>query len=611
MDRSLTRYVIWSAIALFLAVGTYVAYQITERQFLERDAARNASTLELIRTGLDSTLARYETLPSLLAERGAIKLVLADPTGSDHAAKVNLELKQLADQVDASDIYILNAAGDAIAASNFDKERSFLGKNYAYRPYFTGAISGELTHYFALGTVSLKRGYYFAAPVTIGQRIIGAVVVKIEVDRLENAWRESGADVIVTDANGIIFMASDKGRLFKAIRPLSVETIAAIETSRQYPISQVQELNANLTEATSSDPALLALEQAGTTTTYLASLTALPSANWTLISLRDRNETRGQAFYAVASGVMALLLVMGTIAMLVSRRTRARIEKQREANTRELLEETVETRTRDLNTLNSQLRLEIKEREAAERRLRTTQNELIQAGKLAALGQMSAALSHELNQPLAAVKSYADNAKAYLKRNETQKATSNIERISSMADRMAQLSKNLRTFARKPKEMLDSISLKSAVHGALEIMAPRLKATKARIVNQVHDESMFVRGGDIRLQQVIINLINNALDAMESADKPQVELAAQEFGDEITFTVRDHGPGIPDDVMETLFDPFFTTKPVNEGLGLGLSISYNIIQDFGGSLKARNHPDGGAEFSITLQRAEAMQSAAE
>ena len=270
----------------------------------------------------------------------------------------------------------------------------------------------------------------------------------------------------------------------------------------------------------------------------------------------------------------------------------------------ELLERRVIERTAELNEANTQLVAEVEERKTAEEQLRKTQTELIQAGKLAALGQMSAALSHELNQPLAAVKAYAENAVTFLQRGRPEDAEGNVRHISSLADRMSSIAKHLRNFARRPQEEAKPVSLLTIVDDALALMQPRISETNAVIEFDRPQEDIIVVGGQVRLQHVVVNLISNALDAMLDVETPNIEMQISVSNKRAELTVRDNGSGLSDDVLKLLFDPFFTTKDPGKGLGLGLSISYNIVRDFGGKLSASNHEEGGAEFTVSLNLAE-------
>lgn len=337
----------------------------------------------------------------------------------------------------------------------------------------------------------------------------------------------------------------------------------------------------------------------------------LPNVGWEVHLLTPAGPARTQALTVLlVLGLVALLLLLAT-AIVVQRRARALERDDERQALQDELERQVRHRTADLNDANNRLLVEIEERRATEKRLRSTQKELVQAGKLAALGQMSAALSHEINQPLAAVKSYAENAATYLDRKRVAEARENITRISQMADRMATLSGHLRNFARRPQETIGPVDLSLALDGALELMAPRLKKAGA-VVERAPDTArpLWVIGGNVRLQQVFVNLISNALDAMEQNPAPRIAISRSdpETG-RVRISVSDVGPGLETETAGRVFDPFFTTKSPGKGLGLGLSISYNIVEDFGGHLSATNNPDGpGACFSVDLARAEATSA---
>ena len=269
-----------------------------------------------------------------------------------------------------------------------------------------------------------------------------------------------------------------------------------------------------------------------------------------------------------------------------------------------MLEERVRERTADLDAANASLRDEVMVRRRTEERLRKTQKDLVQAGKLAGLGEMSAALSHEINQPLAAVKSYAENARTYLMRNRIDEAEANIRRISEMTDRMARISGNLRNFARQPEDTLKPVPVIDAIHEAIAIIGPRLRQSGTEVVFDPHDMSLRALGGQLRLQQVLVNVMTNAIDAMEDTRTNRIEISADGDLDSVRIFIRDHGPGLAEDQIGQVFEAFFTTKRAGAGMGLGLSISYNIIEDFGGKLTAANHPAGGALFTVRLKAAE-------
>lgn len=596
---------LWLALAVILSITIGSAgFSLVERSFLIRSAEQAQGTLRLAVAGLRGALNRYEPLPSLIAEKPSIKSLLSNTSNRKLTDAVNLELKQIAEDVGASDIYVIDAEGYTWAASNFDQPHSFVGLSYVYRPYFQQAIEGSLGRFFALGTASHKRGYYFSAPIRLQGKIAGVVTVKITVDKLEADWRGADSDILVTDQFGIIFMSSRSDWHFQSLQPLQPASLDKVKASRQYPIEKLGLLDLKRKPIGDQGAEQFTIGDGRATGQFVANTMAMPEASWNVHILTPTAAARTQAFTVIAIVILVLLLTVLLTAFLLQRRARLveRIAAQHAAQ--ELLENRVAERTADLNQANTQLVQEVEERKLAERQLRQTQSELVQAGKLAALGQMSAALSHELNQPLAAVKTYADNAVTYLERNRTDEARDNVGRISQMADRMAAISKHLRNFARRPQEKIGPVSLRPVINDAMAILAAKLRDHNANISFEPPMKDIWIMGGQVRLQQVIVNLISNALDASLQSDRePKIHLTVEETSDRVRISIRDHGTGLEAETKSQIFDPFFTTKGPGEGLGLGLSISYNIIRDFGGHLLADNHPDGGAIFTIDLATA--------
>ncbi len=601
----------WIIVAGVILAAFWFGYGATERYYLQQLAAQNQSTLRLVASGLQGSLLRYEPLTSLLADKVDVKLLLSNPQNEAQVNRVNQQFRSIAQDIDASDIYVMDLAGMTVAASNYRDKTSFIGRNFNFRPYFREAIQGTSARYFALGTTSLKRGYYFASPVQNGTRAIGVVAIKIGVEEIEADWQGSGADIFVADPDGIIFMASREEWLFKSLNPLSSQALARIKASKRYPIDRLSDLQFDVAASGVADATFATVAVENGSEVYLANQRFMPDAGWTLHVMLPRTLADNRTLTALAVATLVLLLLLLILTFILQRRARLVRDIAAGARAQEQLELRVAERTNDLNIANENLTKEVSERRLAEQQLLSTQNELIQAGKLAVLGQMSAALSHELNQPLTAIKSYAENARTYLKRNKIEQASQNIGHISEMADRMAELGSHLRNFARKPKQAIEAVGLGTVLEGVKNIIGPRLKSENTTLDHSNLDDRLVVSAGRYRLQQVLLNLINNAVDAMSELEKPVVTVFSEIRGDEVALCVRDQGPGLNDKVSKQLFDPFFTTKGVNQGLGLGLSISYNIVQDFGGAITAENHPEGGAVFTVLLKLVDQVEDAAE
>lgn len=605
------RWLLFAMAALAVAIlVVVVGGGIATRVYLDDAAARGQTTLRLAVAALDGNMRRFEPLPALIADHAGIKALVGDPANEGLRAEANRYLKEINTLLESSDVYVMAPNGDTIAASNHDGPLSFVGENFSYRPYFQDAMAGRSGRFFALGTTSLKRGYYFSAPVRIGGEIRGVVVFKVDLDAIEASWRGGEHTIIVNDPEGIIFMSGRPDWLYAGLLPLTPVRLARTAESRRYANATLRELPASHGQLDEHN--LMTLRDDGGSAEYLVLSAEMPGAGWTVSVLADTASAYRQTYVSVAAALLVLGLAALLAAIVAQRRARLaeRMELQRSAQAE--LERRVAERTADLALVNRRLETEVGERRATELQLRQTQSDLVQAGKLAALGQMSAALSHEFNQPLAAVKTYADNAVVLIERDRIVEAKDNVVRISALTDRMASISRHLRNFARKPNEKLGPVDLAEVVSDTAEIVAWRLKAADAALSVDLGPTPLTVRGGAVRLQQVLVNIVSNAADAVEGLEDRRIELAARRKSGRVTITVRDYGPGVPPAIGERIFDPFFTTKGVGKGLGLGLSISYNIVKDFGGSLSVSNHPGGGAVFVIELDAARpALREAAE
>ncbi|MDX0232142.1 two-component sensor histidine kinase [Sinorhizobium meliloti] len=593
-----------AAAGLIAVQGTAVA----TRSYMQEASSQANTALRLAVAALSGHLNRYQALPALIADHDDVKELVTRPRDRRLRGAVNSYLKEINELLKSSDIYVITPDGNTIAASNYDGPTSFVGENFSYRPYFQDALKGDQSRFYALGTTSLKRGYYFGAPVRVGGEIRGVIVFKVDIETIEASWQGGEYRIFVSDPEGIIFMSGNPAWLYAGILPLTPDRLARTEGSRRYADARLRPLPAVQSEL--SGHRLLRVSE-GSEREYLALSHYMPEADWTVNVLKDTASVRTQALTTVAAVMLLLCLAALAIAIIIQRRTRLRERILMQEQAQEELERRVEERTADLARVNSQIEAEIAERRLTEQQLRQTQADLIQAGKLAGLGQMSAALSHEFNQPLAAAKTYADSAALLIERGRTAEASDNIRRISGLIDRMASISRHLRNFARKPNEKLGPVRLDEVVRDTLEIVETRLKAAGAEMDIDIGDE-LAVLAGSVRLQQVLVNVISNAADAVEGLDDRKLSVRAWREGGRAVLTVRDRGAGVAPAVAQRIFDPFYTTKGVGRGLGLGLSISYNIIKDFGGSLTVSNHSGGGAVFRIELALAgETGQEAAE
>ena len=546
----------------------------------------NNQTLSLYVAGLEELLNKYKALPEIYALHPAIQGVLEYPDDGDLTREANRLLQSFNATSGAADTYVLDAEGTTLAASNWDQAVTFVGSNFSFRPYFLDAMKRGEGRFFALGTTSFQRGYYLSrAVIGASGAPLGVVVVKINVARAEQGWGSPGHKIIVTDSAGIVFLSSKPDWLYKALRDPSSQALVELDRTRRYANKRIGRLPFSVEDADAPWHNLFRARQGGQAS-YLATYQELAEAGWRVWILADTAQLFNTAMaYAAGIVLVIALAVIAVISLIERRRGLLRaLEVQLRArrtleNSAGELERQVQMRTADLTR---------------------AQNELVQADKMAALGQMSMGINHELNQPLTAIRSYSDNAVKFLDQRRTDEARENLSLISALSERMGDIILRLKIFARESSDEHAAVVLQTIVSEAMHIVEPQLKKARVEFAIDLPAGEVRVLVNNVRLEQVLVNLINNAIDALRDRDEPRIELEARVVGGDAVIRVRDNGAGIPEDVISHLFEPFFTTKDVGIGLGLGLSISYGIIQDFGGELGARNLEGGGAEFTFNI-----------
>lgn len=590
---------------LVLVALTAAVHRQSRSAALAELSDRAESTLRLTVSALEGQIRRFDRLPGLIAQNPMVADLLADPRNPDRVMAANLFLKMTNELLGSSDVYVMGLDGVTIAHSGFAGPASFVGGNFGFRPYFQDAVTQGQGRFYALGTTSLLRGYYFGAPILQDDELAGVLVFKIDLDAIEEGWRGRDYQVLVTDPEGIVFLSSRPDWTYAAIRPQTPEEAERTRATRRYADAPLGQLDLIETTAEAGSGGRWQLDGVE----HVERSAAMPEAEWTVHVLLPTQAADVTAMTRAALAALLAGLALLLAAMVWQRRARLaeRLALQVEAQAQ--LERRVIERTAELGTLNARLQDEVTERRATEAQLRATQTELVQAGKLAALGQMSAALSHEFNQPLAAARNFAENAETLIERGRIDEARGNLTRIQGLIDRMGELSRHLRNFARKPGSQLSDVPLAEAVDAALEILGWRLRAAGVELVRDL--APLTVRAGPVRLQQVLVNILSNAMDAMEGGAAARITLQAREQQGIAVLSIADTGPGIPPALTERIFDPFFSTKGVGKGLGLGLSISFNIVHDFGGTLSAQNAEGGGAVFTLTLPLAASVAAAAE
>ncbi|MFP9002662.1 two-component system sensor histidine kinase DctB [Pseudomonas aeruginosa] len=569
-------------LALLLAPLLWPLQYFAERYYSEQLAEQNRQTLDLYVANLLGTLRRYEELPQILGGLPVLRQALQQP-GDPLLQKIaNEALADIRRRTGADVIYLLQPDGTTQVASNWAQADSFVHRNFAFRPYYREAMQGRLARFFGLGTTSIKRGYYFASAVKEGSRIIGVLVVKVDLEHIERLWGNSPEQLLVIDNYGVVILSSREDWRFHASRPLSAAERDEIHANIPYPVQ---------------DPKPLRLQQSA----WLSQSRTLPETGWTVSIYAPRTliERPVRSVLLIGGATLLALLLLLTLLTLSRRHYLDRIALEAEAKRQ--LEERVLERTRELENANAQLQQEVHEREQAQRELMRAQDEVVQAGKLTALGTMSASISHELNQPLAAIRSYADNARVLLDHQRTEDARGNLEQISDLTTRMASIIAHLKAYARGARRAPENVQLQPAIEDALSMLASRRRAMNVELLRDVPDAPLWVQAGETRLRQILGNLLTNALDALaEKAPPRRLWVIASQDQHGVILTLRDNGPGFSEDALAHAHEPFFTTKTPAKGLGLGLAICDNLLRALGGRLEMGNHLEGGAVVRLHL-----------
>jgi two-component system C4-dicarboxylate transport sensor histidine kinase DctB len=550
-----------AVVALAVAVVLTTNVWLTER-FTESTRNRSDLRLALYSGNLVAELQRSSVVPLLLARDPALIGALR---GNDFAS-TSQRLISLQNELGTASILLTDAEGRAVAAT----DRNRIGSVHRQAPYFLDALRSKDTVFNVWKRESGGYGFTFSRAVVADNRPYGVVIVEVDLMKYERAWAGLADAVAVLDTEGQVILATEprwRGRTLDEALALR-DPPTAIERALEATVDWAQ-----------FRPDAYVLGEA-----VMRNETRMPFRGWRIVSFTRYDSVRERVNTVLALEITAFAIVLTLAFYLLSRRARF----QSRAFQRESAE---------LRQLNARLQREIAEREKVQQDLAVAEQTLAQSSKLAVLGEMSAGVSHELNQPLAAMKTYLAGARLLLQRRRGDEALASFQRIDDLIDRMGAITRQLKSYARKGGEAFAPVDLKSCIGEALSMMEPQLKQRRVKIVRTLPRGPVMVMADRIRLEQVIVNLLRNALDALQDTAAPQIDLVLS-AGETATLVLRDNGPGISD--LDKLFEPFWTTKKAGEGVGLGLAISSGIVSDLGGRLTARNAEEGGAVFEMQL-----------
>ena len=615
----------WSLVAVLMLGGGWAAFRASERAGYVSLADAAAQQLELMASGLDIEIARHEHLPSLIELDADVLALLDSPRDAALGARVNKMLTNINVRAGSLSLMVMDAEGTVLAASNwFDPGsplRSPLGRALRGAHHVAEALqSGQARAFIA----SADRGApecHFVQVIRHRGRIAGLAAVTTSLEAVESMWMALSAvsqsdRLLVVDENDIVIMSSMPAWRFKSLAPLPEARRAELAALHKYPVGRIEPLGlapqGKLAHGTQLVRVRAAAEpgEAPVAGLYAAQERAMVRTGWRLMTLSDAQGVRDQARRGAVGGA-ALAGLVGMLALYLRQRRRG-LAGQRAAQAalrhahdalqqaHGALERRVQERTAELNQANASLVVEVAERRRTEEQLRAAQADLVQAGKLATLGQMSAGITHEINQPLTALRALSDNACRQLEIGRTHDVARNLRSIAGLTERIGRITAQLKSFAWKASVPPEPIPLATSVANTLEMLRERIDAEAVELQVAV-PAAVRVACDPYRLEQVLLNLMSNALDAMKGSPRRQLRIDTRSEGERIHVAVADTGPGMPDAVMQRLFEPFFTTKSAGQGLGLGLVISSSIVSAFGGSLRARSSSEGTV-FEFDLQR---------
>ncbi len=546
------------------------SYGYFTQNFTENLRTQAQTRAALYAGNIKSTLQKHSVVPFLLAQ----DLSLTAALQAGHYASTSQRLIEVSEEIGAASVFLLDISGRVVAGS----DRRQIGKVFRSNPYFINALRSTSTVFSTSSEDQNTYRFFFSQKVKSGPKSVGVIVVEVNLRAQEVLWRQLGLLVALVNSQDEIQLSSQlnwrRQSIQDLLEPPTVSTSRRVlDALQQTPLNDFVFINGQRLFAAESP---------------------VDFSGWRISYFASTQNVAARVNAILALEIMGMAIIAALLFFYLSR-TRAR-ESQR-----------LSAESTELRALNTRLSAEMEQRQRAERNLHSAEQNLEQASKLAALGQMSAAVSHELNQPLAAMRTYLAGAKLLVSRNRLDEVKSSFQRIDDLIGRMGVITKQLKSYARKSGETATKIDLRESVASAMAMMAPQLGKNTVHIVQNLPEGKVCILGDSIRVEQIIINLLRNALDALKDIPEPRIEITL-EAGKTARLTVRDNGPGF--DNPEALFEPFYTTKAPGEGVGLGLAISAGIATEMGGRLMAQNATPLGALFTLELPLAHPNNEAA-
>ena len=571
-------------LAVFAAAG---AFYTALRAIEDRQNAALDQSLILTARAVETEIERFRALPAVASEDARIPAAIRAPDDPAAIATANRYLARITEHSGAAQLFLLDSEGTAIAASNYATDQSLVGRNYSFRPYFTEALQQGKGRFYAIGVTTGLPGYFLSTRIKDGPDT-GVLVIKVDLTPLQDTWARAGLTTAIADADNVVFLSGAPEWLYRPVAPVSAAALARIRGNRTYD-------GIDLASAT---PILTGVAAAPSNKgTMHLRFRPLATEGWTLIAGAARSPITTSAFLWAAAAALLTFVATGLAKIAHQRRQLVALRLRQNS----LLETRVAERTRDLAR-------EVAARRKTEAELRAAQEGLIHSEKMAALGRMSTAIVHEISQPLAAMEATLGAAEIALDPGQGKTQT-RITTARNLVRRMQRTIRHLKSFSRREQGELSLIDLRQVVENALDLVAPRSRAVGVLPVVLPAAGPVPARAGAVRMEQVVVNLLLNALDAVEGRSGARITVAVR-LGGFAQICVSDTGAGIADEDIARVMEPFFSTKISGGGLGLGLSISQAIVGEFGGRIDIASAPGAGTQVTVSLPPAPAERLSA-
>lgn len=596
------------AAALLVGVCAVLAFLHGQQRGITQLQIDANHRLDLFASAVQGVVKSLENVPATIQLHPDILALLQEPATPARAAAASAYLRRLNAHVGSLAAFTLNNRGVVVASSNDSHpDDSRVGTDVSFRPYFLEALSGRVGRHFAIGVEGRSPGYFVSYPIRDGSVIVGVAAIKISLQPIEQTWDMVGSPALIADANRVVIDSSNPAWRYTSLMPLTLEQRVDQQLTRLYADLPIRSFPLA--------PALDPTEDVQPVGNELVLSRPLDGMDWYVMLFLDLKGVRNLAFLQalMVAGFLVLVMLVVTQARRIGRQ-RSDVRRML-LNANAELESNVQARTQALTEANAHLRREVGEREQAEQSLRAAQSELVQAAKMAVLGQLAAGITHELTQPLGALQTFAGNAEEFMRRGQTEQVAGNLQIMARLADQMGNIIKPLKAFARKSNAVSESTDIGQTIGNALFLYGMRLRKMNAKVVNNCAPATVFAWCEANRLEQVLINLIGNALDAMAEVPEPCLELLVSTIEPDgpargwTCIDVLDNGTGIAPGIRDHLFEPFFTTKEQGAGLGLGLVISRDIVSDFGGEIVILERAHGGTSFRVRIPSEQLVEHA--